>query len=49
MQCRVGRMLSSVFWNANTRLPEIFNCDISESQTYSKYYHYEANISNLSP
>ena len=42
-------MLSSVFWNANTYLCEIFYFNISESQTYSKYYHCQANISNFSP
>ena len=47
-QCRVGPMLSSVFWNENTDLSEIFYFNISESQTFSKYYYYQANISNLS-
>ena len=41
-------MLSSVFWNANTHLSEIFYFNIPESQTYSKYYHSQANIPNLS-
>ena len=49
LQCRVGPMLSSVFWNANTYLSEIFYFNISESQTYSKYYQCQANMSNLSP
>ena len=42
-------MLSSAFWNAKTHLSEIFYFNISESQTCSKYYHCQANITNLSP
>ena len=42
-------MLGSVFWNANTYLSEIFYFNVSESQTYSKYFHCQANMSNLSP
>ena len=38
LHCRVGSMLSSVFWNGNIRLSEIFYFNTSESQTYSKYY-----------
>ena len=49
LKCRVGQMLSSVFWNANTHLSEIFYFNIPESQTYSKYYHCQANIPNLFP
>ena len=49
LQCRVGSMVSSAFFNVNTHLSEIFDFNISESQTYSKYYHYQANISNASP
>ena len=37
-------MFSSVFWNANTYLSKMFYTNISESQTYSKYYHCQANI-----
>ena len=48
LQCRIDPMLSSVLWNANTYLSKIFYFSISESQTYSKYYHCQANISNLS-
>ena len=43
LQYRVGP-LSSVFWNANTHLPEIFYVTISESQIYSKHHHCQANI-----
>ena len=46
--CGVGPLLSSVFWNANVHLSEIFYFNISESQTYSKYYHCQANILILS-
>ena len=49
LKCRVAPMLSSVFWNANNHLSEIFYFNIPESQTYSKYFHCHANISNLSP
>ena len=42
-------MLSSVFWNENTHLSEIFYFNIFKSQTYSKYYHCKANIPILSP
>ena len=49
LQCRVGPMLISVFWNTNTYLSEIFYFNISESQTYSKYYHCQTNTWNLSP
>ena len=42
-------MLNSAFRNANTYSSEIFYFNISESQTYSKYYHCQGNISNLSP
>ena len=41
-------MFSSVFWNANTHISKIFYSNISESQTYSKYYHCQANIPILS-
>ena len=38
-------MLNSVFWDANIlRYSDIFYSNISESQTYSKYYHCQANI-----
>ena len=40
LQYRVGPMLNSLFWNANSRLSEISYFDISESQKYSKYNHY---------
>ena len=49
MQCSIGPMLSSAFWNANNHLSEIFYFNISESQTCSKYYHCQANSPNLSP
>ena len=49
LQCRVGPMSSAVFGNANTDLSDIFYFNIFESQTYSKYYHCQANISNFSP
>ena len=49
LQCRVGPMLSSVFWKANTHLSDKCYFNISESQTYSKYYHCQANILNWSP
>ena len=49
MQCRVVPMFSSVFWNANTNLPKVFYSNISESQTYLKYYHCQANFPILSP
>ena len=42
-------MLRSVFWNANTYHSEVFYFNISESQTYSKYYYCQVNILNLSP
>ena len=41
--------VSEVFYNANTHLSEMFYFNISESQTYSKYYHCQANIPILSP
>ena len=37
-------MFSSVFWNANIHLSEIFYLYISESQTYLKYYHFQKQI-----
>ena len=40
LQCRVGPMLSSVFQNKKTHFSEIFYFNISEYQTYSKYYQY---------
>ena len=49
MQCRVGSMLSSVFQNENTHLSEVFYFNVSESQTYSKYYYCQENIPILSP
>ena len=49
LQCRVGPVLKSVFWNDNTHLSEIFSFNISESQTYLKYYYCQANIPILSP
>ena len=49
LQCRAGPMLNSVLWNAITHLSEIFYFNISESQTYLKYYHCQANIPILSP
>ena len=42
-------MLSSVIQNENTNLSEIFYFNISESQTYSKYYHCQANTPIFSP
>ena len=41
-----GRMLSSVFQNANTHLSKIYLSNISESQSIN---HCQANIPILSP
>ena len=38
-----------MFCNANTYISETFYFNISESQTYSKYYHCQANLSDLPP
>ena len=35
-------------WNANAHISKTFYSNISESQTYSKYYHCQANIQILS-
>ena len=43
-KCWVGSMLSSVFLNANTYPSKIYHLNISESSTYSKLYHCQANI-----
>ena len=49
IQCRVGPMLTSTFRNAKTHLSETFYFNISDTQTYLKYYHCQANIPNFSP
>ena len=46
LQGRIGRMLSSVFQNANTHLSKIYLSNISESQSIN---HCQANIPILSP